>query len=231
MATEAATGFGCLNIQRMDFLKDMLGKKLDPEQLDAILGQIRLHGEQAEMRDRNMAESIAALRHTVEELAGAVAGYNLQLRAMSGRIDNLSKLLNRDVTPKPAEPGRIEHVSADVADGRPKQTAAQAPAASGTSSRRFYATLDPEGGLREVGDNYRNKAPIVATVNGDTGEAAFNVECLEYCMPRAESAILPFFDYTIESSTPTVVVPHNTARIIRKGDVWEMSQRIKITLS
>lgn len=109
-------------------------------------------------------------------------------------------------------------------------TESPAPAAK-PASRRFYATLDPEGGLREVGDNYRNKAPFVATVNGATGEAAFNAECLEYCLPRAESAILPFFEYTIESSTPSTVVPHNTARITRRGDVWEMSQRIKISLS
>lgn len=212
----------------MEFLKDLLGKKLDPEQMEAILGLISRYGEQAELRDRNMAESIAALQHTVEELAGAVAGYNLQLRALASRIDNLGRQLNCGAAAGAADMTRTDRKPAETAA---VQNVAPEAVASKQASRKFYATLDPEGGLREVGDNYRNKAPIVATVNGDTGEAAFNVECLEYCMPRAESAILPFFDYTIESSTPSVVVPHNTARIVRKGDVWEMSQRIKITLS
>lgn len=206
-------------------LRDLLGRKLDPAQIDEIVAQIRLRGEQDEMRDRSMAENIRILQRSVDELAGAVAEYNLQLRAIGNRLDNLSKLMSRE---EPMRPTEQPHggTSATVGDRPVSPRPEPKPA-----SRRFYATLDPEGGLREVGDNYRNKAPIVATVSGDTGEAAFNVECLDYCLPRAESAILPFFDYTIESSTPSAVIPHNTARITRHGDVWEMSQRIKITLS
>ena len=208
-------------------LRDLLGRKLDPAQIDEIVAQIRLRGEQDEMRDRSMAENIRILQRSVDELAGAVAEYNLQLRAISNRLDNLSKLMSRE---EPLRPTEQPHGSTSTTVGD-RPVSPQPEPKPKAASRRFYATLDPEGGLREVGDNYRNKAPIVATVTGDTGEAAFNVECLGYCLPRAESAILPFFDYTIESSTPSTVIPHNTARITRHGDVWEMSQRMKITLS
>jgi len=210
----------------MDFIKDLLGKKLDPAQFDAIMRQIELRAEQDEARDRAMEDAIRNLSRTVEELAGTVADYNTQLRALSARIDSLYKQQTAgDVVQHHSGTNHGTSTGASVQPD-PKPHVEPKPVV-----RRFYATLDSEGHLREVGDNYRNKAPFVADVKGDSGEAAFNAECLEYCLPRAESAILPFFDYTIESATPTAVMPKSTARITRHGDVWEMDQRIKITLS
>lgn len=204
----------------MDFIKDLLGKKLDPVQFDAIMQRIELRAEQDAARDRAMEEAVKALTRKVEELAGTVADYNMQLRALANRVEALRMQPQRDESAR--QMATVRQASAAPA------AAAETPAKP--VARRFYATLNGDDCLCEVGDNYRSKAPIVATVTGDTGEATFNADCLEYCLPRAESAILPFFDCTIASATPATVEPQGPVRITRRGDVWEMSQKIKITL-
>ena len=201
------------------------------EQIDSFISEVRILSIKVESLEEALEaknDEIGQLNRKIEELNNVIG--KLKSEIESSRNESNSRIS----TKTEYRSGSYPSIQRGIDSISEPTTALRISSNKSTvnASRTFYGMLNIDGMLEEVGDEYKDSVPFKATVIGDEGEVSFNMQCVANCINSLESDIIPYFDYSINNSgRPSKITPSNTSKIIRRGNAWEMKNRIKIVIS
>lgn len=201
------------------------------EQIETFISEVKVLSTKVESLEKALEaknDEVGQLNRKVEELNNEICKLKSEIESGRNERDNrISAKTEHIFVSSPSVQRGIDSISEPNTGSRISSNKS-----TDKASRTFYGMLNLDGLLEEVGDEYKDSVPFKATVSGDEGEVSFNTQCVSNCINSLESDIIPYFDYSINNSgRPSKITPSNTSRIIRRGNAWEMKNRIKIVIS
>lgn len=204
-----------------DFYKTLVTKEI-----------LEQYAEQAEKR-------IALLEELNQRQLKELSALQAKIDSLSSALDSLMKTTDRPggslarSSESPAVTGNFG-IAALKTKEQPaiSQPEPAKPEPVKEVSRTFYASYSPcRGVLEEVDEDLKLNVAFVATVKGNKGTVEFNPLCLQNALNSLSSMIFPFFDYDMQSRTPSGIYPQNKVNIKSTPDGdWKMDGRISLII-